>query len=887
MTDVQQLWGKTASDDPTAYHPALYHMLDAAHIAHVLLADGAPPRWRTMLACALATDPAQAAAITPWLVALHDLGKCSQGFQEVVPEQAARLRQAGFPFGRRNLSLLPHPVIGAAAVCSAVGHLMPTLPDRVVETLSQVIGGHHGRWLAPGESLRVERQLRALEPHRWVAIREEAAATLWRVLAPPPSCPAPQNISAAIMALTGFTILCDWLASDQQHFPAAAGIPLDDYVACSRERAQTAVADAWLDASTFSDAPARFADLFASLTTPYPLQAAVDHLPSMVLAEPSLTIIEAPTGEGKTEAALALAHRIAQDTGSDAFYYALPTMATSNQMFARVNAHLRERLQLATRSKLVHGQAYLVEDDVATRPYSDGEAEDHPMLSWFGPRKRSLLAPFGVGTIDQAELAALNVRHVALRNAGLAGKVVILDEVHAYDTYMSAIVERLLTWLRAMGSSVVILSATLPSARRRDLTRAWSGGAAEPEDQPGAYPRMEVISVAGRHVATPPAAQKERIVKLRWLALEEDDAAGKALWLLQQMAAGGCACWITNTVAQAQQLYAALRRLAPTDLSLDLIHSRFPVAQREQLEERVLECYGPDSPGNRQGIVIGTQVLEQSLDLDFDLMVSDLAPIDLLLQRAGRLFRHQRSGRPIAGPVLWVNVPRDAAGRPALGVNAVIYEEYLLWQTLRALEGRDAFHLPADYRNLVEAIYADAPPTDESLRGAWEAYQRHMYDARKEAALRMVPPPVPDEPFCTPAATLTFQEREDSARWGVAQTRLGAEAVTLIPLERRGRRVHVALSDQIYPLDRPAERADALALLRHSIRVSHKGIVRHFEAAKTQRPALFDNPLLAGTHPLWLAEGSAFPGSRGEFALRLDSELGLIIASTEKGEPDE
>jgi CRISPR-associated endonuclease/helicase Cas3 len=887
MTDLQQLWGKTVPGDHTAYHPALYHMLDAAHVARVLLAEGAPPRWRTMLARALTLGPAQAAAIVPWLVALHDLGKCSQGFQEVVPEQAARLRQEGFPFGRRNLSLLPHPVIGAAAIRTSVKRLMPALPDRMAETLTQVVGGHHGRWLAPGEAPRVERQLRALEPHYWAEAREETAMALWNALVPPPSWPEPQNVSAAIMALTGFTILCDWLASDQGYFPASAGIPLDDYAALSRERAQAAVEHAGLQAATFSDAPTRFADLFPSLDTPRPLQTAVDHVPQVVLTEPSLTIIEAPTGEGKTEAALALAHRIAQSTRSDALYYALPTMATSNQMFARVNAHLRDRLGLGMRSKLVHGQAYLIEDDLATQPYDAENAEDHPMLSWFGPRKRPLLAPFGVGTIDQAELAALNVRHVALRNAGLAGKVVILDEVHAYDTYMSAIVENLLDWLHGMGSSVIILSATLPSARRQALVRAWSTGAAEPQEQSQAYPRMAVTSAAGRHTTTPPAAQQEHSVGLRWLTYDEDDAEGKARWLLEQVADGGCACWITNTVAQAQQLYASLRCLAPPDLALDLVHSRFPLAQREAIEKRIMVRYGPDSPACRHGIVIGTQVLEQSLDLDFDLMVSDLAPVDLLLQRAGRLFRHLRPGRPVAEPILWVDVTRDASGCTSLGVNAVIYEEYILWQTLRALEGRDAFHLPMDYRDLVEAAYSDTPPDDESLRGAWEAYQRRMYDARKEAALRMVPPPDPDDPFCTPAASLTFQEREDSARWGVAQTRLGAEAVTLIPLERRGRQARVALSDQTYPLDRQAERTEALALLRCSVRVSHKGVVRHLAANATERPALFDNPLLAGAHPLWLSEGSALLGPRHELALRLDSELGLIIESTEKGEPDE
>jgi CRISPR-associated endonuclease/helicase Cas3 len=423
--------------------------------------------------------------------------------------------------------------------------------------------------------------------------------------------------------------------------------------------------------------------------TPRPVQAAIDDIPADLLRLPSLTVIEAPTGEGKTEAALALAHRIGALRGCDAFYYALPTMATSNQMFGRVNGYLRTRLDLPAGARLVHGQAHLLADHLPLRPMANGEQDEvAATLDWFAPRKRALLSSFGVGTIDQVELAVLNVRHVALRCAGLAGKTVIIDEVHAYDTYMTTIIERLLTWLRALDASVILLSATLPAPRLRALAAAWGVAVDDAGPALAAYPQLRVFGGGQAHTATPPAHQLSREIDLAWLGYAAEDAAGKATWLLERAAAGGCLCWITNTVAQAQALYRELRQRAPADLPLTLIHSRFPLARREALEHEIAAAYGPESPAVRRGIVVGTQVLEQSLDLDFDVMVSDLAPVDLLLQRSGRLHRHERPGRPVAEPVLYVNVARDAAGVPEWGVNAVIYDEYVLRRTAEALAAR-------------------------------------------------------------------------------------------------------------------------------------------------------------------------------------------------------
>jgi len=514
---------------------------------------------------------------------------------------------------------------------------------------------------------------------------------------------------------------------------------------------------------------------------------------------------------------------------------------------------------------------------------ANGDAEEHPMLSWFGPLKKALLAPFGVGTIDQAELAVLNVRHVALRCAGLAGKVVILDEVHAYDTYMTTIVERLLTWLHALGASVIVLSATLPISRRQALAEAWEAGA-PPPDEAECYPRVEVTSGAGRYVAAPPSFQKERTIRLRRLALPGAAADERAAWLLESVRDGGCACWIANTVGEAQAIFRALRQQAPADLPLTLLHSRYPMARRGEIEREIVRAYGPESPDVRHGIVVGTQVLEQSLDLDFDVLVSDLAPVDLLLQRAGRLHRHARPTRPIGEAVFWVNVPRELDGTDGLGSASAIYDEYILRRTLRTLEGREAIHLPAEYRPLIEAVYAEGEPEDAVLRPAWTKWQRTTAIARDEADLRLLPAPIEDEAFSTRAAELRFQEREDSASWGVAQTRLGAETITLLPLERRGHSAWLASADLTMRLNAPPRRETALTCLRHAIRVSHRGVVHAVQEEPAPKDALFRHPLLTNVRPLWLVDGRATLGPGGRLAVCLDEDLGLVIGTAEEGD---
>jgi CRISPR-associated endonuclease/helicase Cas3 len=883
---VLRCWGKTGTG-AAAFHPAVFHMLDVGHVARALLENPGSSRWRDVLARALGADPGSLADWLPWIVALHDIGKVSATFQHLNEEQKARLQDEGFTFGRWRTSLDQHHTVVGQVFLKHELQSGPVAewPESLQTAVCEMIGGHHGQFPPPDRRKKARYDLQESEPAEWRELRVVAVDLLAHHLLRTQTAAWPEsaNVSTATAALTGFTILCDWLGSASEYFDLQPDEDLEEYAVDSAQRALQAVTKAGLTQPSRSSAPVAFAALFPDKQPTRPLQEAIDAIPPDVLRGPCLAIMEAPTGEGKTEAALALAHRLAAASGTDEFYYALPTTATSNQMFGRVQAHVRDRLGLAAHVKLVHGQAFLVEDDLRIEPLDNG---DHSSTSvtreWFSGKKRALLAPFGVGTIDQAELAALNVRHAVLRLAGLAGKVLIIDEVHAYDTYMTTIIERLLVWLYALGTSVVLLSATLPQARRATLARAY--GADLPATGPAvsAYPSLWIAGSSGIYHAEPAASQPDRRIAMGRLAFSEDDDEGKARWLVDAVAEGGCACWMANTVERAQRVFKLVDQLAPREVDRLLLHAAFPLDQRQVLEEHLSRQYGPgDSERPTRGIIVGTQVLEQSLDLDFDVLVSDLAPIDLLLQRAGRLHRHARDKRPArhAIPRLWINATLGPDRELQLGVDRYIYAEYFLRQTWIVLADRTELQLPGDYRLLIETVYSEleSRPGDILAR-AWDDLQDAESKAEQEARLRLMPAPDPEDSFAPGMARLAFEENENSAAWIVAQTRLGEESVNVIPLEHQGNQARLLPSGESFDLDQPLPRAMQLNLLRHGLRVSRHAVVQALKEQPEPLAAFARSALLKEHRPLWFSDGEARLVTRKKtLVLRLDARLGLVV----------
>lgn len=892
LSQLLRLWGKTrrGSNDPQDFHPAMFHMLDTAHVAKVLLSNPASPRWRKVLGATLGGDPELLTCWLPIYIALHDIGKISAAFQEQVEQQKRRLQSEGFTFGIQPWNNDPsHALISQWVIHRELIH--SGAPEPLQIAMRDALGGHHGKYAPPG-SLRETRLRLDREPPEWQELRRVAIDNLRSIFPCAESVPwpTPKNISSAALALTGFTILCDWLASDENWFPPHPYTDLDEYLVLSQKQAEAVVSSCGFYQQTLSGASGDFESLFPTCVPPRPLQLAISAIPASLLSRPCLVVIEAPTGEGKTEASLALAHRLAQGSGSDEFYYALPTTATSNSMFTRVQDFVQNRLSLPGRPRLVHGQAFLYEDYLNLQPKSNGGEAWHEAEEWFAPKKRALLAPFGVGTVDQTELAALNVRHTALRLYGLAGKVIIFDEVHAYDTYMTTIIERLLKWLSALGTSVILLSATLPRNRRAALARAYSGVGTPLPPEDGDYPALWVVNQEESWFDSPPASQEDRLIDLNWLHFDDEvESESKARWLLDKVQVEGCACWIANTVDRAQQIFSWVDKLAPLEVDRLLLHARFPLEDRQRLESQLMEKYGKESANRpKRGIVIGTQVLEQSLDLDFDLMVSDLAPVDLILQRVGRLHRHSRR-RPYAHSQarLWINTCKNSDDSLKLGVDAIIYPALLLMRTWEALSGCTQLRLPAGYRPLVEAVYTDEEPaSSHPLRQAWEDHRRKQADALEQARLRLLPAPDPQDSFCGPAARLVFEENEDRAAWIVAQTRLGQESLAVIPLERESRQaVFWTNGEKVsLPLDQAAARPMQLLLLRRGLRLSNPRILSALKADDSPLPALFtDSPLLHGCRPLWLENGSTvLVDGKASIRVRLDSRLGFVI-KIEKG----
>jgi len=694
------------------YHALLWHMIDVGQVALQMwkeVLSEAQRQYFSELVCLPINDTGQLLAF--W-VSLHDIGKASPVFQSKLKSIQATLMEADIPFP--NIALYeprPHGLVTAW-----------TLPDmlfgqtnlslKASQKISQALGGHHGTW-PTAIQMNDKQKTSNCGSAEWQELRLNLFNKLREVFKPPEIrelSGSDKDINVFLTMLSGFTTAADWLGSMESYFPYNPGLmPCEEYVISSGEQANNALrSTGWITWKASKDVIA-FEKMFPF--QPNTLQSAFLDA-TKDLKPPFLTILEMPTGSGKTEAALYLADRTIQQFENRGLYIAMPTKATSNQMFSRVKAFLETRYPSTwINLQLAYGAAKwspaLKDISLTSIAADELEHPDIAALTWFYPRKRTLLAPFGVGTVDQALTSILQTTHFFLRLFGLSGKVIIFDEVHAYDIYMSTLFKRLLRWLNAMGTSVIILSATLPEKTRQELAAAYLGER-EIVLNTVAYPRITSVSQAQAktiHFPPPP----DCAVSLEYIDVAPVVIAKR---LKAQLQNGGCAAVICNTVHRAQEVYEAIREtdIVPEE-GLILFHARIPGLWREGIEEAVLNRFGPKGNRPYKSIVVATQVIEQSLDLDFDIMVTDLAPIDLLIQRAGRLHRHQRPSRPVGlkHPVLIVSVAIND-GSPDFGSNIYIYESYLLLRTYYALRGKTSINIPGEITSLIETVYGTEEP---------------------------------------------------------------------------------------------------------------------------------------------------------------------------------
>ncbi len=550
--------------------------------------------------------------------------------------------------------------------------------------------------------------------------------------------------------LAGFTVLCDWLGSSRatESFSSQPQ-PLEDYWEAVQTWAEERVRRAGLLPS--APAPAFglgdcFSESGGTPPQPTPLQA---QAATLSLGDgPQLFLLEDVTGAGKTEAALILAQRLMAAGRAKGIYFALPTMATSNAMYERLRRVYR-RLYVPTGEPslvLAHSASRLSDafmDSLtadATAAYGDQTlSADAHCNAWLADnRKKALLADVGVGTIDQALLAVLPARHQSLRLLGLLDKVLLVDEVHACDAYMQTLLCELLRAHASAGGSAILLSATLPQAQRRALSQAFADGlGVEPpvlrRTAADDYPLLSHFHAAAS--AEYRVATRDSVRRRVQTGILESEAAVVAE-IISAVASGQCVCWIRNTVNDARQGLARLREHLAGDC-VDLFHARFALGDRLAIEQRVLARFGPlSTAAERRGrVLVATQVVEQSLDLDFDLMVTDIAPVDLIIQRAGRLRRHRRDheGNPIDGPDRrgtprllihappWSAAPGEDWLRAAQPGTAAVYrhQDAQLWLGLRLLRESGGFRMPEDARRLIEGVYG-AEAAEEQLAGLGE-----------------------------------------------------------------------------------------------------------------------------------------------------------------------
>ena len=776
---IYALWGKKASNGDPRWLPLITHLADTAEIGKLLwdewLCEGAKQNIANNCFYATTLNVEEklqrVRALFVFLCASHDLGKATPAFQRKTArpsyagllDQRDRNERQSKCFDLDDIILkrlqiaalfcprdIPERIKTPHALCSQV--ILLKHAGNCAANVAAILGAHHGK----PQKNNIKASLFETYPLNFYADNDNKAswesvqAGLYQWALTEAGFDAfsnvPQPNLVASAELCGLLVMADWISSNEWLFPY---IPMDAavHVISSANRARRGferlhLTHRWQPSESFtSDFSVHnyYARRFEILSPNNLQQVTMDVVRS--LQQPGILVIEAPMGYGKTETALAAAEMLAQKSGRTGVFFALPTQATSNGIFPRLTAWIHHFGDAQSHSvKLFHARAEFNDDwknlqneeerrlDTMTKT-SNGdtvEEEDDTLIvnDWFSGRKKAMLADFVVGTIDQLLMGAFKHKHLMLRHLGLSNKVVVIDECHAYDAYMSVYLERILEWLGKYQIPTIVLSATLPSDKRITVINAYQGNTAKthiarshdcdffdiPDEmesiQPDwmttrAYPVITYTDGKDVRIETIPRDTDKRSVQI--CKLSDDDLANDLSIRLEK---GGCAGIIVNSVTRAQKFYKVLAEEFGQEKVI-LFHSRFLMPDRAEIEKTITGILGkPDHDTHRPDfmIVIGTQVLEQSLDIDFDVLYTDIAPMDLLIQRMGRLHRHHRT-RPIelCTPVCHVLGIQDNATFDRASV--AVYGNYLLMRTSALLP--HTICIPDDISGLVDDVYSD------------------------------------------------------------------------------------------------------------------------------------------------------------------------------------
>jgi CRISPR-associated endonuclease/helicase Cas3 len=934
-----RLWGKEKGL-PRPY-PVVCHMMDAAAVFSVLWDDLLEAELRSRIAAALGLSEGEARSVLAFWAGLHDLGKITPPFQAQVKEEFAKLRQDpayAFARGAEREVDFRHEVAthwALAGLFADAGYPAGSggrLLKAVSHQIAQMLGGHHG---TVGSALS-RHQVEGAAAYKaglggtgWADQRRAHFVELRRITGGT-AVPSQLLPAESAVVVLGLVVLADWLASSTEHIlelmPPAGWTGTPDELDLHWEATNAAAADrvrsARVGRVTF-DAQA-FDEMFPF--APNPLQQDVaTHLPALVAGRRGgLVLVTAPTGDGKTEAALHATSILGRASGARGFYFALPTMATADGMFPRVRDFAGKALGGERALALVHSMAWL--SPLYAAPEDDAEAAastlsaDAPTAleadAWLRGPRRALLAPLGVGTVDQALAGVLPLRYNALRLFGLNDKVFVVDEAHAYGPWMHKLLTVLLEWLGAFRAPVVLLSATLAGRTAASLADAYRRGTGftEPAKIAPCYPGWLYVDAHTGTVHRPrhtPSA-RERVLDVQMRPVRWDALSDPALpprnggrraelrTLLTPIAeGGGTALVCCTTVAEAQSTYrdlvAAFPELAASDGGIRLLHSRYPAYVRQRVSAACETAYGkPADPrqvpaGPRPAsILVATQVVEQSLDLDFDLVVSDLAPLAQLLQRAGRARRHARgsAGRPAWAasedrPQFVVLEPVDEEGRTAPPATwGTVYHHALLVRTAQLLRTRTGgIAVPGQVQEIVDEVYAEE--FVDRLDAGVQAELRRM-DAQQQAEehaeshlaeIVSIPAPADMDGNLHP-----LSRREAGVTEELLTTRLGADTGRVLCLyEQPGGALTLDAAGDV-PLPKGASREALRQIVSHVAPVPGRWL--RGEGEEGLVPAAWSkHSVLRGLIPLRVrSDGAgAWVGRHGSNVISASAVMGLEV----------
>ncbi len=835
---ARSLWAKKSNDGNLLWLPLWVHMADSAEVARMLWNQWLPNGVKQVI-CSDIMEEKLAEQLFAFLAAAHDLGKATPVFQAkparpLCPALDGRISDnliaAGLPMTSsndfRNANNTPHALASQILLQRAGCNKNAAL----------ILGAHHGK--PPSnhmlnsygpEEYGLNYHLGSEGELAWTAVQQELIAYAIGLtdFCSLEEVPRP-NIPGQVL-LSGLLIMTDWIASNTDLFP---NIRLEDYWETRpKDRATAAWQQFGLTRPWGAEDTWRRKDLYPlrfDFDTPRAIQVAVAKTVNNAIS-PGICVIEAPMGGGKTEAALVAAEAFAHCSNRSGVFFALPTQATSDGILPRMLKWVK-RLESDDHSiMLAHGKAQFNEEFQGLK-FLEGDVNvdrDNSkgliVHDWFAGQKKSLLADFVVGTIDQLLLSALKQKHVMLRHLGLANKVVIIDECHAYDAYMSQYLERALRWLGTYNVPVIVLSATLPIEKRQAVIDAYLNSSPSKPRTSGQQPSwvsnrsypLITHTDGGNVKQTAVAIDESESTSVLLAPLAENLLVQKLEDLLSH---GGCAGVIVNTVKRAQEIASALREHFGNEI-VRLLHSRFIATDRAKIERELLKELGSsDTERPEKRILIGTQVLEQSLDIDFDVMITDLCPMDLLLQRIGRLHRHQRPERSLKEKLAQAQcLIMGMDGDDFEPGSKSIYGEYLLMRTKALLPEKLA--LPQDIPNLVQNVYDDTVPLPSELPGYQQAKKKwdKLIDNKKTRAdaFRINPPGT--SPRLNIAGWL---DKDVSDHHGEAAVRDSDESIEVLVIQQINNRLYMLTEDSLELLPNTVpDQLTAQTLARQRIRL--------------------------------------------------------------------